>query len=165
MSENIDKMQAMKIAVAGGTGVVGQHVVDGRERAGHEVVPLARSVGVDLTTGAGLAERLAGVDAVVDVTSVPTQNQAESEAFFGGVTRASLVAAETGRGRRAPRRAVDRRHRRRAERLLRRASGCRSGSWPRATSRGACCGRRSSTSSPSRRCTSCASGRSRWCRG
>lgn len=77
----------MKIAVAGGTGVVGRHVVEVASERGHDVVVLARAEGVDLTTGAGLAERLAGVDAVVDVTSVPTQKREEAEAFFGAVTR------------------------------------------------------------------------------
>ncbi|MFC5008817.1 SDR family oxidoreductase [Nocardioides plantarum] len=88
-----EKMTPMRIAVAGGTGVVGRHVVEVATERGHEVVLLARSVGVDLTTGVGLEERLAGVDAVVDVTSVPTQDRAASEAFFGGVTR-RLLAAE-----------------------------------------------------------------------
>jgi uncharacterized protein YbjT (DUF2867 family) len=82
----------MKVAVAGGTGVVGRHVVDVARERGHDVVVLARAEGVDLTTGAGLAERLVGVDAVVDVTSVGTQKRAEAEAFFGAVTR-NLQAA------------------------------------------------------------------------
>ncbi|MBA2955375.1 NAD(P)H-binding protein [Nocardioides sp. MAH-18] len=82
----------MKIAVAGGTGVVGRHVVDVARERGHDVVVLARAEGVDLTSGAGLADRLAGVDAVVDVTSVRTQKRAEAEAFFGAVTR-NLQAA------------------------------------------------------------------------
>jgi uncharacterized protein YbjT (DUF2867 family) len=92
-----EKMSSMRIAVAGGTGVVGRHVVEVAAERGHEVVLLARSVGVDLTTGVGLEERLDGVDAVVDVTSVPTQDGAESEAFFGAVTRA-LVSAEKAAG-------------------------------------------------------------------
>ena len=77
----------MKIAVAGGTGVVGRHVVEVARERGHDVVVLARAEGVDLTTGAGLAERLAGVAAVVDVTSVRTQRREASQAFFGDVTR------------------------------------------------------------------------------
>lgn len=92
-NEQSEKMRPMRIAVAGATGVVGRHVVDVARERGHEVVPLARSVGVDLTTGDGLVERLDGVDAVVDVTSVPTQDREESEAFFGAVTR-SLLDAE-----------------------------------------------------------------------
>ncbi len=90
-------MKDMRIAVAGATGVVGRHVVAVAGERGHEVVPLARSVGVDLTTGAGLEQRLVGVDAVVDVTSVATQDKAASEAFFGDVTR-SLVTAERAAG-------------------------------------------------------------------
>jgi uncharacterized protein YbjT (DUF2867 family) len=82
----------MRIAVAGGTGVVGRHVVEVARARGHEVVVLSRSAGVDLTTGAGLAERLADVDAVVDVTSVATQRRTAAEAFFGAVTR-NLQAA------------------------------------------------------------------------
>ncbi|MCB7135740.1 SDR family oxidoreductase [Cellulosimicrobium marinum] len=87
----------MRIAVAGATGTVGTHVVDVARERGHEVVPLTRSTGVDLTTGAGLPERLDGVDAVIDVANVTTQKRAESEAFFGAVTR-SLLAAERDAG-------------------------------------------------------------------
>lgn len=83
--------------MAGGTGVVGRHVVAVARERGHEVAVLARTEGVDLTTGAGLAGRLAGVDAVVDVTSVRTQSRARAEAFFGGVTR-HLLDAETEAG-------------------------------------------------------------------
>jgi uncharacterized protein YbjT (DUF2867 family) len=83
----------MKIAVAGGTGVVGRHVVDVARERGHDVVVLARAEGVDLTTGAGLAEKLAGAGAVVDVTSVRTQKREAAEAFFGGVTRQLQAAA------------------------------------------------------------------------
>lgn len=83
----------MRLAVAGGTGVVGRHVVDVARERGYDVLVLTRSEGVDLTTGAGLAERLSGVDAVVDVTSVRTTKQADSEAFFGAVTRNLQAAA------------------------------------------------------------------------
>ena len=47
----------MKIAVAGGTGVVGRHVVRELESRGHEPVVLSRSHGIDLTTGNGLTRR------------------------------------------------------------------------------------------------------------
>lgn len=50
----------MRIAVAGGTGVVGRHVVAAVAAAGHEPVVLARSHGVDVTTGQGLDAALAG---------------------------------------------------------------------------------------------------------
>jgi len=87
----------VKIAVAGATGGVGRHVVEVARNRGHEVVELARSMGIDLTTGEGLTERLAGVDAVVDATNVNAQKRAGAEAFFGAVTR-SLLAAEQQAG-------------------------------------------------------------------
>jgi uncharacterized protein YbjT (DUF2867 family) len=87
----------MRVAVAGGTGVVGRHVVAAARERGHDAVVLARSAGVDLTSPAGLADRLAGVDAVVDVTNVRTQKRSESEAYLGGVTR-NLLAAEQAAG-------------------------------------------------------------------
>jgi|1186.fasta_scaffold02976_6 uncharacterized protein YbjT (DUF2867 family) len=82
----------MRIAVAGGTGVVGRHLVTALGAAGHEPVVLARSAGVDLTTGTGLAERLRGVAAVVDVSNVTTTRRAVAERFFGGATRHLLDA-------------------------------------------------------------------------
>lgn len=88
-------MKPMRIAVAGGTGVVGRHVVDVARERGHDVVVLTRSEGVDLTTGAGLTERLVGVDAVIDTTNQVSQKRADSEAFFGGVTRTLLSAEAT----------------------------------------------------------------------
>jgi uncharacterized protein YbjT (DUF2867 family) len=87
----------MRIAVAGGTGVVGRHVVEVARERGHDVVVLARAQGVDLTTGSGLPGRLAEVDAVVDTTSIAARRRQEAEAFFGGVTRRLLSAeAEAG---------------------------------------------------------------------
>jgi nucleoside-diphosphate-sugar epimerase len=50
-----------KIAVAGATGRVGGHLVEVLEAAGHDVVPMSRSSGVDVVTGEGLSEALAGV--------------------------------------------------------------------------------------------------------
>ncbi|MQW78151.1 3-beta hydroxysteroid dehydrogenase [Nocardioides sp. dk4132] len=87
----------MLIAVAGSTGVVGRHVVEVAGERGHQVVELARAHGVDLTTGAGLAARLDGAGAVVDVTSVRTQRRSQAEAFFGAVTR-TLLDAEQAAG-------------------------------------------------------------------
>jgi len=83
----------MRIAVAGATGLVGRKVVDAAKARGHEVVELARSTGVDLTTGSGLEERVEGADAVVDVTNTKTAKRAAAEAFFGSVSR-NLLAAE-----------------------------------------------------------------------
>lgn len=67
----------MRIAIAGSTGLVGRNVVAAATAEGHEVVELAREKGVDLTEPEGLAERLAGVDAVVDVTASPLETAGE----------------------------------------------------------------------------------------
>lgn len=64
-------MTALRVAVAGGSGLVGRHVVAALQRRGHEAVVLARGGGVDLETGDGLAHALCGVAAVVDATNTP----------------------------------------------------------------------------------------------
>ena len=87
----------MRIAVAGGTGAVGRHVVEVARERGHDPVVLTRSKGVDLTSSAGLGEALRGVTAAIDVTSVPTLKATESGRFFGAVTR-HLLAAERAAG-------------------------------------------------------------------
>jgi uncharacterized protein YbjT (DUF2867 family) len=84
----------MRIAVAGGTGTLGRHVVDSLAAAGHEPIVLTRSTGVDLVTGNGLAEKLGGIDAVVDVTSIATTRADASRDFFRAVTTNLLEAEE-----------------------------------------------------------------------
>lgn len=71
-----------KIAVVGGTGRVGRHVVDVLRARGADVVPMARSLGIDVVTGAGLAEALDGVRCVVDAASGPSPEQQAATAFF-----------------------------------------------------------------------------------
>jgi uncharacterized protein YbjT (DUF2867 family) len=73
--------QRMRIAVAGATGRVGRHVVDVLA-ASHDVVPLSRSHGVDVVTGRGLAEALAGVEAIIDTATYPTPDQQAATEFF-----------------------------------------------------------------------------------
>lgn len=87
----------MRIAVAGGTGTVGRHVVAAAEARGHDVTVLTRRNGHDLETGDGLATALAGVDAVIDVTSVVTTSARRSRAFFSAVT-GNLLRAEREAG-------------------------------------------------------------------
>jgi NAD(P)H-binding len=58
-----------RIAVAGATGRVGSRVVELLEASGHDVVPMSRSTGVDVVTGEGLAEALAGAECVIDAAS------------------------------------------------------------------------------------------------
>jgi uncharacterized protein YbjT (DUF2867 family) len=75
----------MLVAVAGGTGLVGAKVVERLRARGDDVVVLARATGVDLTTGAGLAEALRGVEVVIDTTSIVARKPDEYVAFFRAV--------------------------------------------------------------------------------
>ena len=76
-----------KIAVAGATGRVGRHVVDLLKAGGHDVVAMSRSSGVDLVTGSGLAEALAGVECIIDVATGPSPDQEAATAFFIAAAR------------------------------------------------------------------------------
>lgn len=87
----------MKTAVAGGTGTVGEHVVEVARERGHEVVVLSRSSGVDLVSGSGLSDAMAGVEVVIDVASTKTVSARKSTEFFSAVTR-NLLAAESAAG-------------------------------------------------------------------
>src|SRR6266540_6488075 len=87
----------MRIAVAGATGNIGSHTVAFLERNGHEAVRISRSLGVDLVTGDGLDDALAGVDAVVDATNAPATDASETVEYFGTTTR-NLLAAEQRAG-------------------------------------------------------------------
>ncbi len=76
-----------KIAVAGATGRVGHHVVEVLEERGYTVVPFSRSSGVDLITGNGLREALAGVDLVIDTATGPAPEQQAATEFFTTAAR------------------------------------------------------------------------------
>lgn len=84
----------MRIAVAGGTGTVGRHVVSALRDAGHDVAMVTRGNGADVLTGAGLANALTGADAVIDVTNTTTLSAKKSRAFFETATRHLLAAEE-----------------------------------------------------------------------
>jgi uncharacterized protein YbjT (DUF2867 family) len=85
-------MTQKRIAVAGGTGCIGRMVVAAARDAGHETVVLARSAGVDLVSGRGVAEALRGVDVVVDVTNINSTRRAKATAFFEAETRTLIDA-------------------------------------------------------------------------
>jgi uncharacterized protein YbjT (DUF2867 family) len=57
-------------------------VVDVLQERGHEVVPMSRSQGVDVVTGDGLAEALAGVECVIDTATGPSPEEEAATAFF-----------------------------------------------------------------------------------
>jgi len=83
----------MKIAVMGGTGLIGSQVVTILNEAGHEAVPYSLSNGVNLITGEGLDDALKGADVVVNLTNSPTFDDA-SPAFFQTSMDNLLAAAE-----------------------------------------------------------------------
>lgn len=87
----------MRLAVAGGTGWVGKLVVERARAAGHDVVVISRSHGVDLTTGVGLADALKNVATVVDVSNIQIVSKRASIRFFETTTR-NLLKAEQGCG-------------------------------------------------------------------
>lgn len=62
----------MKLTVIGGTGRIGSQVVRKLRAAGHEAVPAAPSTGVDLVSGEGLDQAVAGADVVVGLANSPT---------------------------------------------------------------------------------------------
>jgi uncharacterized protein YbjT (DUF2867 family) len=71
-----------KIAVVGATGRVGHHIVDVLTERGHEVVPIARSLGVDVITKLGLDDALVGIDTIVDASTGPSPEQSAATEFF-----------------------------------------------------------------------------------
>jgi uncharacterized protein YbjT (DUF2867 family) len=84
----------MRIAVVGATGRIGALTGTALERGGHEVVPVSRSRGVDVYTGDGLDDALAGVDVVIDASNTPVQDEAQIVDFFGTSTRNLLAAGQ-----------------------------------------------------------------------
>jgi uncharacterized protein YbjT (DUF2867 family) len=83
----------MRIAVAGATGHIGSLTGAALERAGHDVVRISRSLGIDLLTGDGLDDALTGVDAVIDATNTSATDRAGTMTYFGATTR-NLLAEE-----------------------------------------------------------------------
>jgi uncharacterized protein YbjT (DUF2867 family) len=74
-------VRAMKLVVIGGTGLVGSQVVQKLTAAGHEAVPAAPDTGVDLISGHGLDQALAGAEVVINVANSPTFDDASLDFF------------------------------------------------------------------------------------
>jgi uncharacterized protein YbjT (DUF2867 family) len=87
----------VKIAIAGGSGTVGRYVVESVTKSGHEAVTLSRSSGFDLISGEGLADALADVEVIIDVSNPFTKNGAKASLFFTTVTK-NLHAAGSQAG-------------------------------------------------------------------
>jgi uncharacterized protein YbjT (DUF2867 family) len=85
----------MKLAVIGGTGLIGSQVVKKLNAAGHEAVPHSPSTGIDVISGQGLDEAVAGADVIVNLTNSPTFDEA-SLAFFQTSMDNLLAAGQKG---------------------------------------------------------------------
>lgn len=89
-----------KIAVTGATGRVGRQLVEVLGGRGHEVVPIARSTGVDVISGKGLEQALAGVDTVVDAATGPSPDRnAATQFFVAAAGNVQDAAKQAGVGR------------------------------------------------------------------
>jgi uncharacterized protein YbjT (DUF2867 family) len=93
------KEESMRIAVIGGTGVVGRHTVDALRRSGHDTVVVARSCGIDISTGDGLDDALVGVDTVIDITNIQAPDAEATRNLFAAATRTLLAAEQRARVR------------------------------------------------------------------
>lgn len=85
----------MKIAVIGGTGLIGSQVVRNLNAAGHQAVPHSQSTGVDVIKGQGLDEAVTGADVVVNLTNSPAFDET-SAAFFRTSMDNLLAASHKG---------------------------------------------------------------------
>jgi uncharacterized protein YbjT (DUF2867 family) len=86
--------RSQRIAVTGATGRVGSPLVEILEERGHDVVPIARSKGVDVVSGEGLEEALAGVETIIDTATGPSPDQREATEFFTASARNLQRAGE-----------------------------------------------------------------------
>lgn len=87
----------MKILVVGGTGLIGSQVIANLAQLGHEAVSASPRSGVNSVTGEGLAEAVAGVHTVVDVSNSPSFDDDPVLHFFTTSTK-NLLAAERDAG-------------------------------------------------------------------
>ena len=87
----------MKIVVIGGTGLIGSKLIKKLRADGHDPLAASPDTGVDIITGKGLAEALAGAQVVVDVSNAPDWGDAEVMDFFQTSAR-NILAAETAAG-------------------------------------------------------------------
>ena len=87
----------MKIAVVGGTGLIGSQLVAVLRQRGQEVLSASPNSGVNTLTGEGLAGTLAGAQVVVDLENSPSFEDKAVMEFFETSSR-NLLAAEAVAG-------------------------------------------------------------------
>ena len=95
----------MKIVIFG-NGLIGSQTAARLREAGHDVTALGRG-DVDTTTGAGIADAVAGAEVVVDLTNSPSWADEDVLAFLHRLDPAPARGRGRGGGR-PPRHLVDR---------------------------------------------------------
>src|SRR6476619_7582887 len=83
----------MKVAIIGGTGLIGRKLATKLRSAGHHVVAASPSTGVNSFTGEGLKKVLTGANVVVDVTNSPSFEDNAVLDFFRSSTEHLLSTA------------------------------------------------------------------------
>jgi uncharacterized protein YbjT (DUF2867 family) len=83
----------MRLAIIGGTGLIGSKLVTKLREHGHEAVPASPDTGVNTLTGQGLADVLQGAPVVVDVSNSPSFEEKAVLDFFTTSTRNLLKHA------------------------------------------------------------------------
>lgn len=86
-----------KVVVIGGTGLIGSKAVKLLQDAGQEAVAASSRNGINAYTGEGLAEALAGADAVIDVSNMMSFDKTVITDFFG-TSSSNLTIAEKAAG-------------------------------------------------------------------
>src|SRR5712692_8577133 len=89
--------ETMKIVVIGGTGLIGSKTVAILRQGGHEVVAASPKTGVNIITGEGLKEAMAGTQVVIDLANSPSFEAKAVLEFFETSGR-NLLAAEAAAG-------------------------------------------------------------------
>ena len=87
----------MKIVVIGGTGLIGSKTVAILRQRGHDVVAAAPESGVNIITGDGVKEALAGAQVVVDLANSPSFEDKAVLEFFE-TSEGNLLSAEAAAG-------------------------------------------------------------------
>lgn len=87
----------MKVLVIGGSGLIGSQVIANLAQLGNDAISASPRSGVDSVTGEGLAEAVAGVHTVVDVSNSPSFDDEPVLHFFTESTK-NLLAAERAAG-------------------------------------------------------------------
>src|SRR6267154_4089308 len=91
------KVRIMKIAVIGGSGLIGSKLVTKLREHGHDAIAASPNSGVNTLTGEGLAEVMKGASVVVDVSNSPSWEDAAVMNFFETSTR-NLLTYEASAG-------------------------------------------------------------------